>query len=166
MVKINFRFTSPGIKVLGLFFFLFPERLVEQRLDNGQVVEAPLLPTQVAGDLWQILFFFFLPNLKEIKETWRCMSSICQKEDWRMTAGSLGRHRSLLRVGQVATTWTGQALCLRVWGTHLLYSILCGREGVTQVICMVRWLSMTQWMTTKVHRKKLKNLMLWLNKKL
>lgn len=73
MVKINFRFTSPGIKVLGLFFFFPPERLVEQSSDQTMcmLLRCPFSSRKVAGDLWWVMFFPL--NLKEITEAGRCM---------------------------------------------------------------------------------------------
>lgn len=72
MVKINFRFTSPGIKVWGLFFFSpWKTSRAKLRSDNGYVVEMPILPRRVAGDLWWVMFF--LPRKKEITEAGRCM---------------------------------------------------------------------------------------------
>lgn len=91
MVKINFRFTSPGIKVWGLFFFFFPWKTSRAKLrsDNGYVVEMPILPRRVAGDLWWVMFF--LPHLKEITEAGRCLHrmrwSIWREEGWRRPAG-------------------------------------------------------------------------------
>lgn len=73
MVKINFRFTSPGIKVLGLFLFPFLERLVEQSSDQtmGTLLRCPCSPRrepEISGRLC-----FFPPSLKEITAAGRCI---------------------------------------------------------------------------------------------
>lgn len=141
MVKINFRFTSPGIKVLGLFFFFFPWKTSRAKLrsDNVYVVEMPiLLQKSSRRSLVGYVFSSQFEGNNGVKEMhastgWGQASVERRAGEWQLgslitaTAFTVSRHREP-DGEQMETTWKWQALCLGIGRMPWQYN-LASREA-------------------------------------
>lgn len=161
MVKINFRFTSPGIKVLGLIFSPWKTSRAKLRSDNGYVVEMPILPWK--RNRRALGSYIFSSQLEGNNGSRRCMPPQGEvkhllKGGRKMTAGSLitatalavGRHPSLM--GR-RWRWHGSdKLWAWEWeGCPDMQPHLRG-SSMSPILNLVRFLPITQSMTSKMCR--------------